>query len=281
MIHWYCTYSTYCTVYTVYSALADLTSPRMVQLTSSFANFAIRWIKFGSLRQERLLKNLNLVVNKFTFWFSGLTTKIAADKMSLDRIVIYCDDGTSNVDVLEASVRQALNELQLHDRFIIDNVTAHDLIYDHSSLSSAKLFIMPGGRDLPYVKKLAGKGNDRIREFVKQGGRYLGLCAGAYFASNVIEFEKDTTMEVCGLRELKFYHGLAKGCVYPGFKYNDNSGARIVPIRLHEGLSSLLGIDQCRTYYNGGCQFIALQDNLDVGEEEILASYASDCDYKG
>ncbi|EDV26702.1 uncharacterized protein TRIADDRAFT_55000 [Trichoplax adhaerens] len=193
--------------------------------------------------------------------------------MSQRKILIYCDDGSANVDVAEASIKQAINELHLQNDFQIENVTANDIIGNENTLLSTKLFVMPGGRDLPYVEKLNGLGNRRIKHFVNQGGCYLGLCAGAYFASSIIEFEKDTALEVCGARELKFYHGLAKGCVYPGFSYKDNSGARVVPIELHKEVADQVSFNQCSVYYNGGCEFLPLND--DVGEVEILASYSA------
>lgn len=32
------------------------------------------------------------------------------------------------------------------------------------------LFVMPGGRDLPYCKKLNGPGNNKLRDYVHKGG---------------------------------------------------------------------------------------------------------------
>ena len=54
-------------------------------------------------------------------------------------------------------------------------------------------------------------GNERIREYVSKGGKYLGICAGGYYASSYVEFEKSTTLEVLGDRELSFFPGKAIG----------------------------------------------------------------------
>lgn len=42
--------------------------------------------------------------------------------------------------------------------------------------------VIPGGRDLPYCRDLNGYINDRIIRYVKEGGVYMGICAGAYYA---------------------------------------------------------------------------------------------------
>ena len=98
-----------------------------------------------------------------------------------------------------------------------------------------------------------------------EGGSYLGLCAGAYYACSGISFEPGTRcshccpgfkswtlrllrsagcktqfvnvpqcsgrLEVTGDRELKFFPGWAHGSVYPGFCYQSESGAVACPVR--------------------------------------------------
>ena len=78
---------------------------------------------------------------------------------------------------------------------------------------TVKLFIMPGGADLYYCEKLNGAGNRAIRNFVESGGSYLGICAGAYYACDSIEWAKGSAQEIIGARELKFYGGTAIGPV--------------------------------------------------------------------
>jgi biotin--protein ligase len=64
--------------------------------------------------------------------------------------------------------------------------------------------VIPGGRDLPYVSEMSGKSGiaRRIKEYVSEGGRYLGLCAGGYFGSGEVRFDEGGKMEVMGKREL-------------------------------------------------------------------------------
>ncbi|CAG8737435.1 4510_t:CDS:2, partial [Acaulospora colombiana] len=111
--------------------------------------------------------------------------------------------------------------------------------------ASCALLVIPGGRDLPYLSAL-DKAIPRILDYVRQGGSYLGICAGAYFASARVEWEIGTDLEVQGDRPLRFFPGTSRGCTYPGFQYNSEDGARTVTARLptdqkYHGL-----------YYNGG-----------------------------
>ncbi|CAF0952595.1 unnamed protein product [Adineta steineri] len=60
---------------------------------------------------------------------------------------------------------------------------------NETSLSTAKLYVQPGGDDLeeswPHVCKYA----PAIRKYVKNGGRYLGICLGAYLAGSEPGFD--------------------------------------------------------------------------------------------
>ncbi|KAL0096829.1 biotin-protein ligase [Phycomyces blakesleeanus] len=114
-----------------------------------------------------------------------------------------------------------------------------------------------------------------MRRYVAGGGRYLGLCAGAYYASQSIEFEKGTPMEITGPRELGFYPGISRGTMYPGFVYNSEKGARVVPIDLNTNSLSVKdysGLPEgLKVYYNGGGYFVNAVEKEDV---EVLAWYS-------
>ena len=84
-----------------------------------------------------------------------------------------------------------------------------------------RCIVIPGGADLPYIEHLKSGTLQRIRKWVAGGGIYIGICAGAYFASSYIEFEKDRPeYKVCGSRELALFEGAALGAVFPNFEYN-------------------------------------------------------------
>lgn len=117
------------------------------------------------------------------------------------------------------------------------------------------LLVMPGGRDVPYEEELAGRACDRIRRWIASGaGRYLGLCAGAYWACAAVSFEPETPLAVVGSRELALCQATARGTIFPDFEYGSDRGAHAARIALNseqmEGDRPPIPI-----YYNGGCWF--------------------------
>ena len=81
------------------------------------------------------------------------------------------------------------------------------LYYPGNWQDNCAALVLGGGYDKGFVQSLGQDGADMIRSFVLQGGAYIGICAGAYFACDHIEFEKGSNLEVCGDRPLKFYPG--------------------------------------------------------------------------
>lgn len=145
--------------------------------------------------------------------------------------------------------------------------------------STTSLVVIPGGRDLPYVEEM-GKmrrreyggmtsAQDEIRRWVlEQGGSFVGICAGAYFASSFCSFEQGTDMEVAGPRSgLQFYPGECRGTVYSGFVYESDAGARVVRLAHDDGRVAM--------HYNGGGAFIDANQYVGQGVS-VLASYPSD-----
>ena len=51
------------------------------------------------------------------------------------------------------------------------------------ALKLADILLMPGGWPQKYSSNLGEAGFTAIRSFVETGGRYIGICAGAYLAS--------------------------------------------------------------------------------------------------
>ncbi len=131
------------------------------------------------------------------------------------------------------------------------------------NLKNFSTLIMPGGHgDRFYHASLKGAGNTQICSFVRNGGTYLGICAGAYYGCSRVEFDEGYPLEVCEDRELKFFQGTAIGPAFGKgtFEYNSEKGARIVKLSAEGGVF--------HAYYNGGCSFIG-----DFSNVRILSRY--------
>lgn len=125
---------------------------------------------------------------------------------------------------------------------------------------NVRLFAMPGGADLYFCEKLNGEGNARIRAYVENGGSYLGICAGAYYACAAIEWAKGTDQEICGPRELAFYDGTAIGPVPEFLQERPLTGSWLhaAPLLYQDGPT----IFETKVVYEGGPVFSGDAGNI-------------------
>ena len=95
-------------------------------------------------------------------------------------------------------------------------ITPQEII--DGKLKSFDILYMTGGWAVPYIRDLNIRGTAEIRSFVKQGGAYIGTCAGAFFAADFI-FWQGKRYEY----PLDLFAGSARGPIvelapWPGFK---------------------------------------------------------------
>lgn len=88
---------------------------------------------------------------------------------------IFADDGARKTrgEAAEAVERTPGFEVRL--------LTAEEI--RGGKLKEICVLIQPGGSGSGQAKALGDDGRARVKEFVKQGGGYIGICAGAYLAS--------------------------------------------------------------------------------------------------
>ncbi|UCD79662.1 MAG: Type 1 glutamine amidotransferase-like domain-containing protein [Desulfobacterales bacterium] len=126
------------------------------------------------------------------------------------RVAIYSGEGTYFRSI-KAATRMFLwmgaEPQRIKPREIIDG-----------QLKSFDILYMTGGWAVPYIRDLKNGGTAKIRQFVQEGGAYIGTCAGAFFAADYIYWE--------GKRyeyPLDLFPGSARGPIaelapWPGFK---------------------------------------------------------------
>lgn len=148
-----------------------------------------------------------LIISFLLSWFLWLITIRAT-------VLIYSDVGTSK-DLIE-HLEYSLSQINLASRRIL----AKDLISDAWEID-CKLLVVPGGMEKEYVKTLAliPMAISRIRQYVEGGGRYLGICGGAYFAASRVEFEAGRKFSVVEDRPLALFPGIAYGAAIRPFSY--------------------------------------------------------------
>ena len=177
-------------------------------------------------------------------------------------VFIYSDEGTDKAGI--ASIEENCRKrLKLPYRYI----KSEDIL--DGVLQGKNIFVMPGGADLPYCKKLNGLGNRKIRKFIEDGGFYIGICAGAYYACRRINF-KGKDYEVSGDRELELFEGTAEGSLpflTDGNYFSDDGveSKAMISLKFKEKLSEEY------FYYHGGPVFIP--DSIINHKYRVIAKY--------
>ena len=177
------------------------------------------------------------------------------------KVFVYLDKGVDLFSFHEAVL--FLKKELCPQRYQVESIDSKTISYK-SWMNGCSLLVIPGGRDLPYLSSLGTVGCKRIRDFVHSGGSYLGICAGAYFASGFVEFQKGGIYEVLGDRLLRFFPGSAVGPALSSelFDYQSHSSA-IASTLLFDG-------ERLKTYYHGGCYF---KDAMKYPSIETIATY--------
>lgn len=169
----------------------------------------------------------------------------------MKKIYVYKGDGVGGLSV--RALLKSLKAFVIDKDYVVETIKSHHLL-DPDTLKDCALLIFPGGRDVPYDRALRGLGNRHIKKYVKAGGRFLGICAGAYYGAKKVIFEPTKQYEVIEDRELAFFPGAAIGVIYNDtpFNYQGHDSAHIATIRYKK--------EDIDTYYNGGCYFENAKD---------------------
>ena len=93
-------------------------------------------------------------------------------------VAIYAGRGTWDLSV------EALERMFLWMNYSVELVGA-DYVND-IGLAGFRILCIPGGDMYEYAQDISPRGKENIRDFVYDGGGYIGVCGGAYFASEKV-----------------------------------------------------------------------------------------------
>jgi biotin--protein ligase len=173
-------------------------------------------------------------------------------------ILIYRDVGICEMSVefmLDCVLKYACTE-----QFDVKVVTAAD-ICNKNWEKTAQMLIFPGGNFEKYYLNLKGVGCQKIRDFVQNGGIFLGIDGGGYFGAKKIEFLTEKILYAYSY-ELAFFPGIAKG---PLLRLCDRGCDCAAKVKVAN--DSFFG------YYEGGSAFIDAEKFENV---EILGTYGDE-----
>lgn len=173
-------------------------------------------------------------------------------------ILVYADHGVNTasakaiVQELKRCVDASLTIREIDSRFLREN----------NWEGASQALFMPGGECSKWDQNLSSVEKKRIYEYVKEGGRVAGFCAGAYFNSSSSSFAS-----LLRKRSNPLFSGEAVGPLFPIDSIYSPSAARAVRVSFQ--FDSVM--QNGSLYYQAGCYFNLNQD--DHFRTQILARY--------
>lgn len=217
------------------------------------------------------------ILTNFTV-VQAATLRRGAATMEPNNVLVYSGTGASSL-----SVRQVLFTLRrlLAPHYSVTPITANTILKEPWQTSCA-LLVIPGGANALYCLALNGDANGKIQQYVRRGGAFWGICAGAYYSSARCELEMhDPKRAQVGDRELKFFPGICRGTAFPGYFPGTQSGAKAAKIRVETEAFEKpeTGAELPRefiSYYAGGGVFVDADELGKYGDGNkvtVLARY--------
>lgn len=97
-------------------------------------------------------------------------------------ILVYTDHPMCSIDCADATC-EVLNQSGLYDAKMIGPDSFPYLKFTAENLSIADCLVMPGGDgDADQFDKDLFNYKDMVSSYISEGGKYLGICQGSYFA---------------------------------------------------------------------------------------------------
>lgn len=165
------------------------------------------------------------------------------------RIGVYVDEG--------AGPQQLLSVLQADEGISIVRLRAEDI--RSGKLEGLDLVIHPGGSGGGQGRHLGEDGREAIREFVRSGGGFIGICAGAYLATA----DYSWSLHILDAKVIDRQHW--------------NRGKGTVEISLSDEGRRLFGVEQEQVaiHYAQG-PLLAPGDRPEIEDFESLATYETE-----
>ena len=155
------------------------------------------------------------------------------------------------------SLADLLETLKKYEEVKVKSVTAADI--RAGVLDDVDVLIQPGGSGSKQGRNLGKEGREKIRDFVREGGGFIGICAGAYLASA----DYDWSLDILDAKVLDRKHWAR--------------GTGMVKIEVSEKGQRLLKEDRSEVeiYYGQG-PLLAPANDPDIEDFNIVAVYRSE-----
>ena len=174
-----------------------------------------------------------------------------AERNAKVMVGVYSDIGAG------ASLKDLLNALRQFDEVSVKKLMADDI--RAGVLSDLDVLIHPGGSGGGQGRHLKEDGRENIRKFIRQGGGYIGICAGAYLASA----DYSWSLNVLDAKVLDRKHWAR--------------GKGMVEITLTDmGQQALRSKEQQLTIYYAQGPLLAPHNHPNIADYETIATYKTE-----
>jgi glutamine amidotransferase-like uncharacterized protein len=167
-------------------------------------------------------------------------------------ILVYVDDPMCSLDCADAML-DVLNQSGLYNAKLIGPSSYPELEFNKENVYKANCLVFPGGEgDADQFDNNLVNHKQMVAEYVSNGGKYLGICQGAYFASKHFF---DLLDNIVAKQHIKRKKASVK-----------RSGPAVVPI-------SWKGKEPQPIYFHDGAAFVPPEEGMDLGYCKVLATY--------
>lgn len=178
-------------------------------------------------------------------------------------ILVFTIPKVTATSSLISSLRRSFDS----SAYDIHNISVHDFRQHLTAAQNRpRAFILPGiiGQDSPYQHIFKKDDLEKLGQFVRNGNVFLGICAGAFFVTEITQFVPPWDNGIKHLRSLNpLFNGVANG---PLHSYTLRHGLNVVPVRI-DGQAK----DIFLPYSMGPALFPANPKDPDL---EIIATYS-------
>jgi glutamine amidotransferase-like uncharacterized protein len=130
-------------------------------------------------------------------------------------VALYSDLGT-----WDESVKAAKRMFQWMNQTVA--LVNSDYI-NNEGLDDFRILCVPGGNMHQYAQDISSKGMENIEAFIRDGGSYIGICGGAYFASEKVIWQGDQLP----MKFLGVFLGTAEGPIHEIVPYPDYNMCKV------------------------------------------------------
>ncbi len=124
----------------------------------------------------------------------------------------------------------------------------------NGDLSRYHAIVFPGGYSWFQQLSAGPRGLEAVRDYVQQGGRYLGICAGAFLAAREVHWEGEKYSY-----PLVLFDGVAEGSIREIAAWPAAGRAKLSVTAAGRNLG-IAAADGREIYYQGGCRFTGGSD---------------------